>query len=410
MKLLFVCSAYPKDIYNCLYKDSKGVITSPMDVFQWALLMGFEGNGVDYNVVSFPSLPAWPRYRHLFSPKGRMIIDGSIRGDYIRYLDLPAIKQIYQYFALKKYIKKWCKDNTEEDSLNILMFTQQADKLGAIVKLKKSFKNLRITVIITDLIENAQYYASNRPALKRIQVWIEKKLEHYLFPHVDKYILLSQQMVDFIPEAIGRNIVVEGIANDNNTVSNPCDKDDNIEKVLLYTGILEEYAGINKLIDAFRLTTDPHFMFIVCGAGPSEDYVISASRDDPRIIYKGKVPHDDVIVLQKNATALINPRQPDGRITKYSFPSKTMEYMLSGTPMIGYKLEGIPEEYFHYMYIPEDLTVKKLSDCIHNTLSKPREELEAFAEKARSFVMDQKNSIAQVKRILDFMNNSNCIV
>lgn len=381
--------------------------SSPMDVFQWALLMGFEGNRVDYNVVSFPSLPAWPRYRHLFTPKGKMIIGESDRGDYIRYLDLPAIKQLYQYFALKKYIRKWCEDNIEEVYLHVILFTQQADKLGAVVKLKKIFKNLRITVIVTDLIENAQYYESNKSFLKRIQVWIEKRLEHKLFPHIDKFVLLSQQMVDFIPEAIERNIVVEGIANDNNTVFKSHDKIGNREKILLYTGILEEYAGINKAVDAFRLTSEPQFKFVICGAGPSEDYVISASREDPRIIYKGKVPHDNVIELQRKATALINPRQPDGIITKYSFPSKTMEYMLSGTPMIGYKLEGIPEEYFEYMFIPEDLTVSKLTNCINDTLSMPQEELDAFAEKARSFVKNDKNSIAQVRRILQFINNSN---
>ncbi len=406
MKLLFVNSAYPRELYRSFYEDANGLLSIPMDVFQWSLIDGLEGCGVDYSLVSIPSLPAWPRYSHVYTPSGEMKVNQRVRGGFLRFCNLPAIKQISQKKVLSKYVGDWCEANKDEKDLQVLLFTQQAEKLSAIVKLKESFKNLRITVIITDLIENAQYYATNRPVLKRIQVWIEKKLEHKLFPHVDKYILLSRQMVDFIPEAMGRNIVVEGIVNSKQLSLETIDKkNNNNEKILLYTGILEEYAGIDMVLDAFVQTTNPNYKFVICGVGSSVDKILSISERDKRIVYKGKVPHHDTITLQKNATILINPRRPDGRITKYSFPSKTMEYMISGTPMIGYKLEGVPDEYFNYMYIPVNYTVEALAKCVNESLSKPQEELDAFAEKAKKFVLSKKNNIAQVKRIIEFIEN-----
>ena len=63
-----------------------------------------------------------------------------------------------------------------------------------------------------------------------------------------------------------------------------------------------------------------------------------------RIEFLGMLPRTDVLELQSKATILVNPRQPVGDFTKYSFPSKTIEYMASGTPLLMYKLPGIPEE------------------------------------------------------------------
>lgn len=401
MKLLFVGSLYPKEIYDSLYSDSKGLLSIPMDVFQWSLIEGLEGNEIDYSIVTEPSLPAWPRYCHFYTPSGKMKVGDMVRGDFLRYCDLPAYKQISMHYVLKKYINNWCRLNRDEDKLFILLFTQQADKLSAVLKLKKLYSNLKVIVIITDLIENAKYYVSNRSLLKRIQISIEKKIEHLLFPRIDKYVLLSRHMEDLIPEACEHNVIVEGIARTNRI--SPSVKRETNNKILLYTGILEEYAGINDLVDSFRLTKGSDFRFIICGSGPSAEYVKKESEADKRIIFKGKIPHDEVIILQQQATVLINPRKPDGIITKYSFPSKTMEYMMSGTPMIGYHLEGIPEEYFRYMLSPIDLSKQALTDCIANALSKPQEELDLLAANAKQFVLSQKNSLVQTKRILDFI-------
>lgn len=403
MRLLFVNIAYPKECYDDFYTDAKGLLSVPMNVYQWAIIEGLENNDVDYSLVSLPGLPAWPRYSHVFTPKGKMIVNGKERGSYIRYCDLPVIKQLSQKYSLKKQIRQWCLANNNEEQIQILVFTQQADKLSAIIELKKQFKNLKIAVIITDLIENAELYAYNRSLLKRIQLFIEKKAEHRLFSYVDKFILLSRQMEDFIPEAMGRSIVIEGIAKEPPVITNV--GSNNKKKVLLYTGILEEYAGINQLVDAFLLTNNQDYKFVICGTGPCAEYVKNAAHKDSRIVYKGVVPYDEVVKLQRSAMVLINPRRPDGRITKYSFPSKTMEYMMSGTPMIGYKLEGIPVEYYDYMITPNDLTTEALSECIDNTFAKSQEELNYIAARAKEFIIKNKSSSVQVNHILTFLSS-----
>ena len=52
------------------------------------------------------------------------------------------------------------------------------------------------------------------------------------------------------------------------------------------------------------------------------------------------------------------------RTIQYSFPSKTMEYLASGTPSIAYKLEGIPSEYYPFIIFPESNDVESLHNSI----------------------------------------------
>lgn len=80
--------------------------------------------------------------------------------------------------------------------------------------------------------------------------------------------------------------------------------------------------------------------------------------------------------------------------------------MSSGTPMIGYKLEGIPIEYYDNYYTIDDLDENSLSDTIKSTMALSQEELNAKARKAYDFVMKNKTAKIQVKRILDFVSNT----
>ena len=115
---------------------------------------------------------------------------------------------------------------------------------------------------------------------------------------------------------------------------------------------------------------------------------------------------EDVLKLQHESTLLINPRRPDSSITRFSFPSKTMEYMASGTPMIGYKLEGIPTEYYDNFYTIDGLDEDSLKNTIESTMDLSQEVLNKKAMKAYEFVMKNKIAQIQVKRLLDFVSNT----
>ena len=72
--------------------------------------------------------------------------------------------------------------------------------------------------------------------------------------------------------------------------------------------------------------------------------------------------------MQQQATLLVNPRKGHEEYTKYSFPSKTMEYMASGTPTIMYKLPGLPIEYEEYLVLLPDNSQETLTAILKQCL------------------------------------------
>ena len=109
--------------------------------------------------------------------------------------------------------------------------------------------------------------------------------------------------------------------------------------------------------------------------------------------------------MQHEATILVNPRTSKGEYTRYSFPSKTMEYLLAGRSIIINRLPGIPKEYYDYVYTPKDESVEAFAECISNVLSIDDEKREERAKAGHDFVIERKNSKMQMRRVIEMIES-----
>ena len=401
MKMLFVGGLYPINLYTVLQKYSKYPLQNAPNVFQWALVDGLLSNKVDVDVVSCPFLPSFPGgYSKIYAPPAEIVLNGNVIGKSLKYNTLAFFKQCSIRNVLFSYAKDWCEKNKEEKELHVLVYTTWPEYNIPIIKLKEKYPNIVITTIVTDLIDDALNFDGNKNFLKKLQISYQKRSIKKTYSKIDKYVLLTKYMVEKIPEAQDNNIVVEGIAKVSKI---DYVKKRNDIKQISYTGGLHDFVGIREFVDAFMKTDDPSYRLVICGSGENEKYIKEKCKIDNRIVYKGNVTRDEAVKIQMESLVVVNPRRPDSLITRYSFPSKTMEYLSSMTPMIGYHLEGIPEEYYDYMYTPKDLSKDSMTQLINEVLNLPLENLEERAKDARSFIVNNKSSYSQVKRILGFL-------
>jgi len=84
-----------------------------------------------------------------------------------------------------------------------------------------------------------------------------------------------------------------------------------------------------------------------------------------------------------------------------------MEYILSGKPVLMYKLDGVPDEYDQYLYYINGSEPKDIADRIMEVCEKPQSELDDFGQKARQFVLENKSSEIQAKKIIDMIKMMN---
>ena len=100
---------------------------------------------------------------------------------------------------------------------------------------------------------------------------------------------------------------------------------------------------------------------------------------------------------------LLNIRNSEDVYTKYSFPSKMIEYMLSGTPVLTTKLSGIPDEYNPYCYLATERSAEAIAQQIDSILASGQKQLTVLGAKAKNFVIESKNAFVQAKKILAFL-------
>jgi glycosyltransferase involved in cell wall biosynthesis len=175
--------------------------------------------------------------------------------------------------------------------------------------------------------------------------------------------------------------------------------------VCLFSGTLNRVNGVALLLDGFELVGDPRARLWVFGGGELQDMVREAALRDPRITYFGMRPNAEVRRRQQDATLLINPRFSDNVLTRYTFPSKLLEYMASGRPVLTTALAGIPEEYYPHVFRLDAETPEGLAAAVSAIIAQPADTLAAKGRQAREFVLRHKTWQRQAERVHEFIEH-----
>lgn len=411
MKIALLFGIFPPDNYTSIIQNSKGVIQYAADALQKALIEGIGSSDIskDIEIINLPFIGSYPqRYTMLYSPCSKFQLttqnNNIINGANIRFCNWTIYKLYSRYKASKKSLKKWIKTNNDNEYI-IIIYSIHTPFLKAAVEIKQKYHNkaIKVILVVPDLPE---YMGGNSTALTNIMRQYNYKIQNQLYKEIDAFVLLSEYMTERLPIDNKPYTVIEGIFN--KTLSpaiqhNPNSKRSN-KKTLFYSGTLAQRYGILTLVEAVHSMKEQDIELIICGDGDSKHKIIGYTNIDKRIIYKGQLPHNKILELQRQATLLINPRTPEGEFTKYSFPSKTMEYLASGTPTLLYKLPGIPNEYYNYCFTIEEIGVEPLKNKIIEILNCNDDFLSQLGSNAKKFILEEKNPIKQTKKLIQLIN------
>lgn len=349
-------------------------------------------------LINLPFVGSFPkRYNKSLIPTSDFkynVGEHNIPGYNVGFFNLSGYKLFSRYWNTRRALSRIKHETT------ILVYSIHLPFLKAAVDFKNKCKGSKIVLIVPDLPE---FMSSRKNIKRRILEFFNSRILARQYRYVDGYVLLSEHMLERLPVGDKPWTVVEGIYNPKDTPE-PNMADTTMGRYILYTGTLAQRYGIMNLVHAFGRIQSPDVNLVICGDGDARDLIIEASKNDKRIIYKGLVKRNEALHLQANATLLVNPRTPEGEFTKYSFPSKTMEYLASGVPTLLYKLAGIPEEYYEYCFTMEDLSIDALAEKLEAIIKMPQEELSRIGARARDFIYVNKSPINQSKRIVELLN------
>ncbi len=377
MKILFLCGVFGEESYAEVIEHSRGGVEFSANILEERLICGFYGAGYDTDVISAPYIGAYPMRSDVFYFKGFSKDNGDYK--YVKFNNVWGIRNFSRATAAKRALSDFISLKGEK---LIVIYGAHTPFLDAAAYAKKKDPSLKVCLYVPDL---PQYMNLN--ASKSLVYTLAKKFDirkmYGLMRYVDSFVLLTEQMKDMLPIADKPYFVAEGVLSDESYGTNEIKRDD-CEKRVVYTGKLNEKFGVKALVDSFEYISDPDFRLILCGRGDCDRYAADASGRDGRIISLGQVSPDEAKQIQLGADVLVNPRPNVGEYTKYSFPSKTVEYLLTGKSVVSYMLDGMPGEYSNFIY--EIKTEENPASVIARTITEAyRDSEENKIKKSRAF-------------------------
>ena len=232
-----------------------------------------------------------------------------------------------------------------------------------------------------------------------------RKMANFVIRHCTDYVLLTEAMNDYIQNPGKPYVILEGHADISMKEKLPSMDKKHPVRTVFYAGGVSRQYGLADLTKGFLQSDLPNTRLEIYGPGDYVKELQSIAEKDPRVFYGGMLLNTEIVAKEQEATLLVNPRPTHEEFVKYSFPSKTMEYMASGTPVLTTRLPGMPKEYYPYVYFIEEESAGGIAAALKAVLEHTDEDLFRKGQEARAFVLDGRNNVVQAKKLLQMLES-----
>ena len=401
MKVIFCSSVYKMDDYNEIARRSSVPASLADHNLNSNVILGLEeAMNSCIKLVNNVPIPNYPKFDKILFRRQQWQHRENADDINCGFINLPVIKHVSRACTTFWELKKQIKDEKDEP-VYVVAYDLHLGISLAIRAAKKRFPQITTCAFLPD-IPTAVVAASNSGEVTAAGK-VRAAIKESFIRQFDSYVFITEHMSNVPIVANKPYAVVEGIYNNHQP---PLAEKTTDKKVIFYSGQLNPAYGMENLLEAFQqiYQNDKSYELWICGGGGLAERIAQLSKSCPGVKYYGYVSGDKVRELQAEASVLVNPRQNIGDLTKYSFPSKTMEYLASGRPVVGYKLDGIPREYDRYIQYVPDNSVEGLRDKLIEVCELPQAQRKEIGQNAREFILQNKNPKAMCKRIVDMWN------
>ena len=382
MHIIYAVSACSDGVYQKLYEGSQRKPSIQAQKYHRLLIEGL-GTITRVDVVSNP-----PVNREAMK-KPWMWIPNETFGNVV-YHNTPAIRSPLlkqPVVALTSFFRTLFL--ARKDSVLVVDCLNRTTSIFALLAAR--CRGLRCVGIVTDLPE------------MMLSGWAAKVVSDFLVAHCTDYVMLTEAMNRRLNPHNKPCVILEGHAdiamkNRENRL-----EDKAKPRVVLYAGCIARQYGLMELMEGFLLADLPDAQLHLYGVCDADIDLETITREHPNIRYGGVLLNHQVVEKEMEATLLVNPRPTVEEFVQYSFPSKNMEYMASGTPLLTTRLPGMPAEYDPYVYLLEKESAQGIADALRKILSNSDEALHRKGAEARDFILGTRNNVAQGQKILTML-------
>ncbi len=389
MKILWISSLAWKHNSEYSYPvNGAGAVSGSL--FQQSMIEGLEELGHAVDIISdYPYAPGCNVHSQIQWSHNINSSDVAVKT-----IDIPYYSLLYKAHALKKLVKQKTNATSYDIAVGYLIHQPYMAAIAYAKKLDPRIKTVLICPDLPDMMDMSLSQKKLKSFLKKLDMHRVMRL----YKKMDGFVLFAEAMKERIGVSGKQYTVIEGVATVNDLDITPIKK----EHFIMYAGTLHKNIGIENIIESLNYINDVSLQLKLYGTGELEYYIKEMAAKNPRIIYGGFIERQTLFEEEKRAIALVNARNPEDNYTRYSFPSKTFEYLYSGTPFITTKLNGVPKEYSKYTYEIVNNEPQNIAYAIDLVNSMDKDAIAIRGNEARKFIVEEKNKIKQSEKLVSF--------
>lgn len=388
MEILYLSSLCTINEYERMFRKFGSTSSHASQKFNRMMVNGLVENACQVETLTQRILP-WVDEEERIRPAET---EGGVRYAYLPCRAGKLRNRIMTMWNAYRQIVKWHSAHPEGIVICDIILGEMSLALWAATRVH----SIQTAAIVTDVPSIRA--GEKRKGIRAIPYLIKNAVVY----SYGSYIFLTEQMNAVFNPKGKPYVVIEGIV-DQAVLDTPNSLEKKYpQKVCMMAGLLEDIFGVDDLLEAFMKLDCPDVQLVFYGKGKSVQTIIDAARLDSRISYRGELTNQEIVREEKRATLLINPRPPIGAWTAYSFPSKNMEYVASGTPMLAYNLPCIPSEYLEHFYYPDDS--KTFAQTLQETILLDKAELHKKGIEAQAWIVQTKNAKAQTQKAVAMLS------
>jgi glycosyltransferase involved in cell wall biosynthesis len=241
--------------------------------------------------------------------------------------------------------------------------------------------------------------------------WSAKALLPVCGRFVDGAFCVNQPLADLL--ATDNTEIVRGFP----SIGMPDDLPDPVyerdEVVVMFSGRFDHVRGINPFLEVTpRLPFDDDEIQIWVSGYGSEDEIERVKRavedcGDERFTFFGTAPWEEYRKRVVSADVMVNFQNPDDPISEYTFPSKMLDYMSAGKPIVSTNMSDLGT-HFDDKLIIAGTSNDDLYDGLVETVEAVRDGRDLSVDgRAQQWIRDECSKSAVGQKLLGLVRTAN---
>jgi len=350
--------------------------------WQTGLIKAVGEQGLPVVLLSHLPEPLWPRGQ--YRPGSSDDLDPQFESSFVRYWNIPLLRSVSLRRTYIDAFREICEQ--KEKPLAVLSYNPTPHAVDVGLHAQKHYQIPWID-ICADSYEPGIDWSGYAPCASE----------------ASGHVFLSYQAYQDcpFPKKLHLDGGVSRLRFDPETQSN---KHLSNNKIVLYTGMMSVWGGVSFLLKAFERIKDQNVELWICGHGNNSDLNDALNRDS-RIRFFGLVSESRLQEMCGQASVLVNPRPSQVPGNTMNFPSKILEYLSYGKPVISTWTTGLSPEYRDVLEVLSEETEDCLARSIEGVLLWPDYKIEQNYLKINNFLIKEKTWAHQANRLVSWLKD-----